>query len=233
MESKCKIIKLDYQKSYHFVRYLIDRNDWQYEINKSKSKSLIIKDHFNQIIEFTLPIIFPEIYQNEPLSDYLNKINLVPSNYFIILIQAGNCALGHFCNNRLMDHKVIKKYMVRKKQGKAQITYLKKKGKSRLGSRIRLANTTRFFIEINEVLSKWFTKSEVFKIFYSCTPYLWGLLFRVKVKTPFNKKDARIKKIPIDVKIPNFKELIYINKFILSGRLQIYDEKYADIVYRI
>ncbi|MEO1451203.1 MAG: hypothetical protein AAFV07_16855 [Bacteroidota bacterium] len=45
--------------------------------------------------------------------------------------------------------------MKRHKRGKAQISYLNTRGKSKAGSRIRLANTVAFFEEINERLQDW------------------------------------------------------------------------------
>jgi hypothetical protein len=58
-------------------------------------------------------------------------------------MQAGHSALAYFEDGEMRHHKVIKKYMVRG-NGKAQVGYLQTRGKSKAGSRIRLANTVSF-----------------------------------------------------------------------------------------
>src|SRR5687767_1115631 len=64
-----------------------------------------------------------------------------PLRYVILLVQSGSCAVGYFENGINLDHKVFRAYMVRKKRGVSQIKHLKTKGKSRAGSRVRLAET--------------------------------------------------------------------------------------------
>lgn len=66
--------------------------------------------------------------------------------YFTILvIKAGQAVTACFHNGEMINHKVFRAYMVRKKQGKSQIKHLKTKGKSRAGSRVRLEGTRLFF----------------------------------------------------------------------------------------
>ena len=59
-------------------------------------------------------------------------------HYCLTLVRAGQASLGYFHQGKLLDHKVFRGYLVRQKQGKSQFKYLKTKGKSRAGSRIRL-----------------------------------------------------------------------------------------------
>ena len=113
--------------------------------------------------------------------------------------------------------------MKRQKRGKAQISYLNTRGKSKAGSRIRLANTVRFFEEINERLTEWEEDLEPQRILYSCTPQLWGLLFGSQVPPPFEKKDPRLIKVPTDVHVPDHAEMMRINEFVLQGRLLRYN----------
>ena len=80
--------------------------------------------------------------------------------------------------------------MVRKKQGKAQLKYLSSKGKSRAGSRIRLAQTEKFLTEIG-VWSATAEKQFDFRdVYYSCQPVLWGMLFKDKYGLPFRKEGS-------------------------------------------
>ena len=114
--------------------------------------------------------------------------------------------------------------MKRHKRGKSQISYLKTRGKSKAGSRIRLANTVRFFEEINERLTTYEEEYEPERMIYSCTAQLWGLLFQSKVPPPFEKKDPRLIKVPKDVNIPTYEELLNVNEFIQKGLLTVYQE---------
>ncbi|MEM8895691.1 MAG: hypothetical protein AAGC88_14000, partial [Bacteroidota bacterium] len=68
-----------------------------------------------------------------------------PSNYLLLLIQTGHAAIGYFEGGENKAHKVFKSYLVRKKQGISQLKYLKTKGKSKAGSRVRLGNAVDFF----------------------------------------------------------------------------------------
>ncbi|NDK57407.1 hypothetical protein [Pontibacter fetidus] len=150
-------------------------------------------------------------------------------NYVILLIQSGNCALGYFENGRNLDHKVYRSYMVRKKQGKSQIKYLKTKGKSRAGSRVRLGETVEFFENINGRLQDYFEDHEVHRIAISCSKTLIPYLFGSKVATPFDKHDPRLFKIPKHIHTPIYEVLLDANRFLQRGEL-IYDETQQAIV---
>ena len=118
--------------------------------------------------------------------------------------------------------------MVRKKQGKAQIKHLQTKGKSRLGSRIRLQNTVLFFEKINAKLKEWHQKSAIFdkveRIGQSGSPDLWHLFYTSKEEAPFQKDDVRLRKIPLTVHIPNFEELQRVNLWVNRGELTTYKD---------
>ena len=230
MENNYKVIEIDYHLFRAFFHFLLCQNNWYFRFDSKKNKLSIGIDREEIIMECRLPLIFPSCYDHEDLPEYVQKVDRVSLNYIILLIQSGICSLGYFENGELGDHHVIRKYTVRKKQGKAQITYLKKKGKSRYGSRIRLANTVQFFNEINRELNTLFEEKIVNQILYNCAPYSWGMLFRSKIKCPFNKNDLRLKRIPVYVNIPNFKQLLYINKRILTGTLKIIEKNYNDIL---
>lgn len=171
--------------------------------------------------DLRLPLPMPDLKDFEQdLSRYLDHIPEEPPDYVLALIQLGASALGYFEEGEVVQHKAIKKYMKRHKRGKAQISYLNTRGKSKAGSRIRLANTVRFFEEINERLTEWDEDYLPDRIIYSCTPQLWGLLFQSKVPPPFKKKDPRLVKVPKDVGIPTFEELLDVNEFILKGEFK-------------
>ncbi|TNE45510.1 MAG: hypothetical protein EP343_26710 [Deltaproteobacteria bacterium] len=143
----------------------------------------------------------------ESLSEYLQRVSPEFPTFALILMQAGQAALGLVEDDEWLHHKVIRKYMVRKKQGKAQLTHLRQKGKSRVGSRIRLANSVAFFEEINERLAEWDVTNLADVILYSTTGRLWGHLFRASEPCPFPSDDPRLRKIPMHVHTPTFAEL--------------------------
>lgn len=136
---------------------------------------------------------------------------LVLPNYFIILMQAGIAAIGFAEEGTIESHKVIRKYMVRAKQGKSQLKHLKTKGKSRAGSRIRLAQTKLFFEEINEKLQEWQDILTAEQVFYSASIELWNGLFEAKNQPPFTKDDKQLYNLPFYVDSPDYETLKAIN----------------------
>ena len=184
-----------------------------------EKQTLTFVDNERAPCELIFPLILPHLH-GKSTEDLVQQMTHAALTYTIILIQAGAAAIGHYENNELAKHKVIKKYMIRKSQGTAQIKYLKSKGKSRLGSRIRLRNSVLFFKEINETLaeSDIIAKSET--ILLSLPISLIHPLFTSDVPVPFEKNDSRVKKIPIDVDVPSFKELGHIHWLVSRGVLR-------------
>ncbi|RMH66103.1 MAG: hypothetical protein D6677_00975 [Calditrichaeota bacterium] len=173
-----------------------------------------------------------ELYENEhlllrfryPLCLTLNMTDRDISatsqpNYAILLLRMGNAALATVENGRIRQHKVFTAYVSRKKQGKAQYHYLKSKGKSRLGSRIRLANTTRFTEEVIQWMHSHIDVNTG-ALLYQCPPTLWGLFHAAHPQPPFNKKDQRLRKIPYTLRQPRFAEIERIRPRMESGLLE-------------
>ncbi|MBN1406190.1 MAG: hypothetical protein JW956_00290 [Calditrichaceae bacterium] len=188
-------------------------NSAEYRLDYNPGKNTIrVFDLSDQVhAHIRLPWASPAFSNLNDLKRHISENQMQTLAYIIILIQAGYCAVGHCRNGEILAHKLIRKYMVRKKQGKAQITYLNTKGKSRAGSRIRLAQTVQFFEEINQQINNWMQNFKPDRLLMSCPPRLWGLLFQSKIKPEFLKKDKRLFKIPIDIKIPDKNELIRVN----------------------
>ncbi|WP_420387373.1 hypothetical protein [Roseivirga sp.] len=141
--------------------------------------------------------------------------------YVMLLVQSGSSSVGVFQNEKCLSHKVFSSYMVRKKQGKSQIKHLKTKGKSRAGSRIRLASGAEMFDNVNERLQKHFEEHDLSRIAFSCSKILLPHLFGAKVTTPFDKKDERIYKIPKHLHQPNFEVMLGMQRFLNLGELII------------
>jgi hypothetical protein len=138
--------------------------------------------------------------------------------------------LAYFDAGEMLHHKVIKKYMVRG-NGRAQVGYLQSRGKSKAGSRVRLANTVSFFEDINEKLREWEKVDQASRILVSCGEKLRPLWFSSQITPPFDKHDPRLTKVPFDVHRPDLEELLRINKSILRGRwegpVQLVDDFFA------
>ena len=159
-------------------------------------------------LRYRLPMTWPLAIRGESMESYMSRIPDETPVYTIVMVQLGSAAIGHVEYGELVAHKSIKKYMKRHKRGKAQIQYLNTRGKSKAGSRVRLANTERFFEEINERLSDWIELFEAPELLLiSCTPNVWGMMFQADPLPPFDKKDPRIRKIPYDVGEPDYEQL--------------------------
>lgn len=199
------------------IIFRIKESSHQYLYDHKKHK-IVVMDAGEEAIQLRLPVTLhsPAIQKDE---DY----EVV--NYIILLIQSGSSALAYCEGEDMVDHKVFKSYMVRKKQGKSQIKYLKTKGKSKAGSRVRLGNALSFFEDINERLQEYFDENKIDRIAFSCSKTLIPYLFNSKVEPPFDKKDERIFKIPKHTHTPNYEVLLETHKFLQKGEL-IYSEEY-------
>lgn len=214
--------------------YQIDKSSELHgNYNSDKNKIYLLNDSGDKEITIHLPWLLPSFDSIIQLLTFLETKSYRNVHYLIILIQAGYGALGKCETGKLIEHRLIRKYMVRKKQGKAQITYLHKKGKSRAGSRIRLAQTIQFFEELNQQINNWIEQISQDRLLISCSPRLWGLLFKSKIKPEFEKKDKRLFKIPVDVKIPDYNELLRIHKLAQNCSFEFEDDKIPDVFTRL
>lgn len=128
-------------------------------------------------------------------------------HYCLTLVRAGQASLGYFHQGKLLDNKVFRGYLVRQKQGKSQFKYLKTKGKSRAGSRIRLEETLLFFKEINERLQLYAKQYPLNFWGLGCAKTMWPLLFDGEVKSPFTSKSAELIELPYPFTKGSYEEL--------------------------
>lgn len=185
-------------------RELLEHEPEEWELDSDKHRV----SHPESGMSYRLPMIWPRANRETDLTDYLAQLPDEFPSYYLLMVQLGAAAIGYAEDGEFIAHKAIKKYMKRQKRGKAQIGYLKTRGKSKAGSRIRLANTERFFEEINERVHDW---GELYDapdyIFISATPNVWGMMHQADPPPPFDKKDPRVRKVPFDVGIPDFEKL--------------------------
>lgn len=218
--------ELNYEDALEFLQNVI--SDGDLDISNLENQSLSIAYEEEEVAQFQLPYLFSLQNQSEITPEALENLALPPS-YLIILIQAGNAALAYYEEGELQNHKVIRRYMVRKKQGKNQLKHLESKGKSRLGSRIRLAETIEFFEEINQKITDWEAIEQVDYIFYHSSILLWNKVFESKVPTTFDKEDERLHKIPLDIQTPTFEEILQVQDFLTLGKLELLSDFEFDL----
>jgi hypothetical protein len=171
-----------------------------------------------------LPLLLPAAREGEAIGDYERRIgqrlDRVGSSA-LVLLQAGAAALGYWQDDELLAHKAIKKYVVRG-SGKAQPTHRKTRGKSRYGSRLRLQNWTRLLVAVNERLHDWWSAHGVpAQIFHAAPVRSWPELFAVAPPPPFDQRDARLRRVPLHVHVPDFAELQRVRRWLARGRLEL------------
>jgi hypothetical protein len=142
----------------------------------------------------------------------------------LVMIRAGIAVTGYFHNGVMLDHKVFRAYMVRQKQGKSQIKYLKTKGKSRAGSRLRLGESEQFFEEINERLQRYDADYPITTWGISCGMTLFPYFFASETPPPFSKKQDNLRNIPFHVQQPDFETLQVIHKKLTEIHLLLSEE---------
>ncbi len=237
------IIQISFQKSLLLTDFLLKKIINQNEnISKQTTEKITFSAHNilvetpenEKMLEFRLPVCLPNLPDfldentNKHLKIYLeNSLTFTPT--LVLLIQAGHAAVGYFEENELVLHKVITRYMVRG-NGKAQHTYLKTRGKSKAGSRIRLAQTLDFFEEINQKIDEWAIIENCQKVLYSASIPLWNMLFESKIPPVFEKSDERLLKIPLDVDVPTFAELEYIGEMVQEGQIRLFKNNDKNLI---
>ncbi len=198
-------------------QFLAPKETLQYldELNRlAKSKTIETNKH--QIIyEFAGG---GKIWVRLPVNLALDSLQPIDGfQFIIILIESGLGSVGFFEEDQLMDHKVFRAYMVRKKQGKSQIKHLNTKGKSRAGSRVRLASTLQFFEEINTRLLQIFTTYRIDKVCLSCSKTLIPYFYGGSIVPPFKKNDPRLLKVPYHIPSSNYDQLLRIHQLLKLG----------------
>lgn len=165
------------------------------------------------------PLVFPLSPKCPSFDAYLDDLPDEPGRHSVILMQAGAVTLGRFEGARPLIQKSLRRYVVRGK-GRAQPVYLKTKGKSRYGSRLRLQNARKLLVETNEKLIEWdaeYGPAEC--VFYSCPVRLWPSLFETTPPPPFEKSDPLVR-IPLDLPRPTVDVLLRTYRSMEYGRVE-------------
>ena len=217
-------IPLDYDTCVGLTKHLATRDDLRLELEEEKQAVIGYDEEDQKAFSLRFPLAFPIPQKGEKLESYAQNLSSQTGNMLLVLVQAGQAALGYSTGGELQHHKVIRKYMVRAEHGKAQLTHLKTKGKSREGSRIRLAQSEQFCREIHEKIREWEVLDECSHILYNCSPRLWSTLLEERFGPSFEAHDPRLMSIPRDIDKPDMDELRRMHNFTRYGRFGIYRE---------
>jgi hypothetical protein len=195
------------------------------KISEARYQKILTESGELELVEAYIPK--KHQWQISSSTDWLVRINLpwdsVPDengrlkkkddhHLALVMIRAGIATTGYFHNGVILDHKVFRAYMVRQKQGKSQIKYLKTKGKSRAGSRVRLGETEEFFREINHRLLSYDKEYPIDTWGISCAKTLFPYFFSSQPPPPFSKNQANLFSIPFHVQHPGLETLELMHK---------------------
>lgn len=201
ISGNAKLISLE---KYQWILQLSEKNGLKGEFEKSKHQ-WVISDSNSWLARLSLPW--------NMVPDEKGTLSLMDDFHLaLVMIRAGIAVTGYFHNGEMMDHKVFRAYMVRQKQGKSQIKYLKTKGKSRAGSRLRLGESEQFFRDINERLQQYDVSYAITTWGINCGKTLWPYFFGSDTPTPFAKNADNLISIPFHVQQPDFETLQAIHK---------------------
>jgi hypothetical protein len=141
-----------------------------------------------------------------------------PGAYAMLLLQAGAAAMGLFQDDEMLDHKALKRYVVRGR-GRAQSSHLRSGGRSRQGSRLRTRNAKRLLEDVSERLGSWWQGAEPpSRLYVSCPARLYADFCASKPAPPVAIDDPARVQIPLDVAVPTHAELLRVHRSINRGR---------------
>ena len=171
--------------------------------------------------ELTLPVAASRARPGERLGDYFERLEPRAEVQVVVLLRAGAMAFGCWRGDELLQHKAVRKYVVRG-NGKSQATHLKTRGKSRYGSRLRLQNWRSLLGETNERLASCEEQFGPFeRVFYGVPVRVWSQLFQGAPPPPFPIDDARLQRLRMHVHRPDHQELLRVRRQMCSGRVSL------------
>lgn len=130
-----------------------------------------------------------------------------PKTTLLMIIKSGVAGLCLYKEHECQNRKRLRRYMVRQSQGKSQLKHLHEKGKSRLGSRIRLQQTRKFFEDLNHWLAENKPQDDDYQIFISCPTRLWGYWWKEHPPLGLVKSAPQWRPIPLHCHDPTAQEL--------------------------
>lgn len=177
------------------------------------------------IATLRLPFAGPRALGGERIGDYCERLpddgGVTAEVQLVLLIQAGAMAFGCWLGDELVQHKAVRKYVVRG-NGKAQGTHLKTRGKSRYGSRLRLQNWRSLLRETNERVASCQEQFGTFdRIFHAAPVRVFSELFEADPGPPFSRNANELQKVPIHVHRPDHEELLRVRAWLERGSVEL------------
>jgi Bacteroidetes VLRF1 release factor len=171
-----------------------------------------------------VPLTAPRLLPGESVLAYAARLSGrsgLPERQLLLLLQAGAMAIGYWDGDELVQHKAVRRYVVRG-SGRAQPLHAKTRGKSRYGSRLRLQNWKRLLVETNQRLRAWYDQfGAPERLFLAVPVRALADLFAVEPGPPFARDDAVLQRIPMHVHRPDFAELQRVRRWLAKGRLEL------------
>ncbi|HEX5053161.1 MAG TPA: hypothetical protein VFZ65_15405 [Planctomycetota bacterium] len=168
-----------------------------------------------------VPLAALRVRPGEAIGAYAARFHDPRERQLVVLLQAGAAAIGYWDGEDLLDHKVLRRYVVRGR-GRAQPTHLRTRGKSRYGSRLRLQNWRRLLACTNERLRRcWDEFGAPERVFHAAPVRAWAELFLSEPPPPFARHAAELQRVPMHVHTPDFAELRRVRGWLLHGRLEL------------
>lgn len=172
-----------------------------------------------------LPMAGPRAEPLERIGDYSERLSGDCANHdevqLLLLLRAGAMAFGCWRGAELVQHKAVRKYVVRG-SGKAQSTHLKTRGKSRYGSRLRLQNWRSLLTETNERVRDCEAQFGPFeRVFYAAPVRVFSELFDADPIPPFARDAKLLQKVPTHVHRPDHEELLRVREWLQRGSVEL------------
>lgn len=165
-----------------------------------------------------VPLVLPRVRDGESLAEYVGRVPTRLGTEIVLLARAGAVAWGLWDDDRLVLHKVDKRYVVRG-TGRAQPSYLKSKGKSRYGSRLRLMNHRALLEDTSARLhALWKEYGPADRVYVGCPVRLWAEFASAGAGLPLGFNE-RILRLPFDFGAPGFEELMRIRARLTTGEI--------------
>ena len=169
-----------------------------------------------------VPLVLGEPPAGEALGVWCQAMGERPGWHLVLLFQAGAAALALYEDDTLRHSKVFRRYVVRGR-GRAQPLHLKTKGKSRYGSRLRLQQAKALRDDIVTWLRERAAETPDWQqLFLACPVRLWPDLYTGQVHPPFEQRDARIVRVPLDIATPGEASRERVRGFLGRGRLRVF-----------
>ncbi len=153
-----------------------------------------------------------------PLARYAHALPSFLPRQCVVLLQAGAASVAYFDKGEPLSTKSWKRYVVRG-SGRAQPTYLSKKGRSRYGSRLRLQNAQSLHDDVNERLTGlWEEFGAPSQLFVSAPQRLWAEQFEGRVRPPFGRSFP-VERVGLDLPVPTTEVLLRAYRSLGYGRV--------------